>query len=331
MQASNQFAIQQTGVYTILALDACGNGTTANISVDSLTSDLMIQVRRYDSCFHAVVNGIQYTANSTFSDTIRSVLGCDSLVVIDSIQIVGSNDSVPIFYAAFDTICQGHTATINAVQSYSSYHWGNGSTLPDLSVSQAGAYALTVTDAQGCVRSDTAIVALTDSVYILSGWISDTVVCADDPAFIHITLSGSNATYMWNRTDPYEYSLNRVISDSGIYIFTVYNQCGTSTYTLQAKGRLCNEYLYVPNAFTPNGDGVNDIFQAFASYDVSAFSLKIFDRWGEKVYESNNYNQGWDGRYRGTALPAGVYVYELSIVSLIGNTASKKGSLTLIR
>jgi gliding motility-associated-like protein len=111
----------------------------------------------------------------------------------------------------------------------------------------------------------------------------------------------------------------------------VSNQCGTTTYTLDARGRQCNEYLYVPDAFTPNGDGVNDLFQAFTSYDVSAFALKIFDRWGEKVFESNNYNQGWDGRYRGTALPAGVYVYEVSVVSLIGNTASKKGSLTLIR
>lgn len=68
--------------------------------------------------------------------------------------------------------------------------------------------------------------------------------------------------------------------------------------------------ILVPNAFSPNGDGLNDLFIVGGS-NLSAFQMIICDRWGRVVFESNNIHQGWDGRYREVAAPAGIYYYNI--------------------
>jgi len=94
--------------------------------------------------------------------------------------------------------------------------------------------------------------------------------------------------------------------------------------------------FYVPNAFTPNGDGINDVFRVYGSGFIS-FNLKVFDRWGEKVFETSDPNIGWDGTFRGELLPPDVFVYYVD-VEFINNLTPKqftreylKGSVTLIR
>jgi gliding motility-associated-like protein len=91
-----------------------------------------------------------------------------------------------------------------------------------------------------------------------------------------------------------------------------------------------NHTLYIPNAFTPNGDGINDVFLVFGK-EINYFHLQIFDRWGEKVFESDDENQGWDGTYRRAIQPPGVYVYTLDISFFGANSETHKGSISLIR
>jgi gliding motility-associated-like protein len=93
---------------------------------------------------------------------------------------------------------------------------------------------------------------------------------------------------------------------------------------------IVDKQLYIPNLFSPNSDGVNDIFNIFTDV-VKIFSMKIFNRWGEKVFESNEYNQGWDGYHNGELAPAGNYVYETSITFVDGQTEKRKGSVILVR
>ena len=97
--------------------------------------------------------------------------------------------------------------------------------------------------------------------------------------------------------------------------------------------RGCRARIYVPNAFTPNGDGKNDKYQIFGQC-LKLISMDIFNRWGEMVWESTDINQTWDGTYRGAAQPPGVYVYWLVYVNdppdgSVGTML--KGSITLIR
>ncbi|MEM1118819.1 MAG: gliding motility-associated C-terminal domain-containing protein [Bacteroidota bacterium] len=97
--------------------------------------------------------------------------------------------------------------------------------------------------------------------------------------------------------------------------------------------------VYAPNAFSPNGDGLNDLYTIFTSSDaLSLNTLKIYDRWGEKVYESpkgflpgDEFNFGWDGRFNGQEMPNGVYVYLAEITFIDGKTEVFTGDVTLSR
>ncbi|MEX1191961.1 MAG: CotH kinase family protein [Brumimicrobium sp.] len=87
----------------------------------------------------------------------------------------------------------------------------------------------------------------------------------------------------------------------------------------------------VPNAFSPNGDGHNDFFSGKVGDNVSGLSISIYDRWGNKVFESSELNFKWDGQYNGRLLNTGVYAYSLEINYTDGTKETKSGNITLIR
>lgn len=89
--------------------------------------------------------------------------------------------------------------------------------------------------------------------------------------------------------------------------------------------------IYVPNAFTPNGDGVNDLFRVRGGAGIQEFLLQIFNRWGELVFETTDIQQGWDGTYRGKPQPPGTYAFYVRAVFTNGEVFEQKGSLHLIR
>jgi len=87
--------------------------------------------------------------------------------------------------------------------------------------------------------------------------------------------------------------------------------------------------VFPPNAFTPDGDGLNDVFE-IKSVGVSKYNLKIFSRWGELLYEANNLEDNWDGRANGQLVPKGTYAYQMAYESVIGKTFYKRGTVTVI-
>ena len=93
--------------------------------------------------------------------------------------------------------------------------------------------------------------------------------------------------------------------------------------------------IKTPNAFTPNGDGLNDEFRAVTnSVYIEHFSLSIYDRWGAMIYQTNDISKGWDGTYKGEYCMQGAYVYKIAYsLSVPSNTASeiKMGTVMLVR
>jgi gliding motility-associated-like protein len=87
--------------------------------------------------------------------------------------------------------------------------------------------------------------------------------------------------------------------------------------------------IYIPNTFTPNGDGMNDTFGAYGEA-IKEFNMKIFNRWGQLVFESNNVNQRWDGTYDGTKVQEGSYVYRVSARGIQGKSQEKDGTVNII-
>ena len=93
--------------------------------------------------------------------------------------------------------------------------------------------------------------------------------------------------------------------------------------------------IYFPNAFTPNGDGVNDEFKVVTSTtNIALFSLSIYNRWGALVYQTNDITQGWDGTYKGTACQRGSYVFKVTYntsTSPLTTSETKMGTVMLVR
>jgi len=117
----------------------------------------------------------------------------------------------------------------------------------------------------------------------------------------------------------------------------------TVTYTLVVTDSLgCTDTAYVtitldyftnlglPNIFSPNGDGNNDVLYVRGS-GVNTLQFMIYDRWGEKVFETSNMETGWDGTYKGKDLNSAVFVYLLEATMLGGSILEKKGNITLVR
>lgn len=117
--------------------------------------------------------------------------------------------------------------------------------------------------------------------------------------------------YAYYRITAYSAQNNRIISQSNIVKVAPALQ------------------VYVPNTFTPNEDGMNDKFGA-TGQGIASFSMQIYNRWGELVFESHDLNDKWDGRFHGEIMPNSVYLYKISVKGLNGHTDYKSGSVTLL-
>lgn len=87
--------------------------------------------------------------------------------------------------------------------------------------------------------------------------------------------------------------------------------------------------IYIPNSFTPNGDGMNDTFGATGEA-IKEYSIQVYNRWGEVIFQSDNYSQQWDGTYDGAKAPQGTYVYKVSASGITGKSTIKNGTVHLI-
>jgi gliding motility-associated-like protein len=93
----------------------------------------------------------------------------------------------------------------------------------------------------------------------------------------------------------------------------------------------CDETdVYLPNAFTPNGDGVNDIFIVRSNF-IKEMSFVIYDRWGNEIFSTTDENVGWDGTVDGSALAPDVFAYSLYVLCSNGETYKTSGNVSLLR
>ena len=105
-----------------------------------------------------------------------------------------------------------------------------------------------------------------------------------------------------------------------LYVYTIYDSCAGCIVPA----------LDVPNAFTPGSGGINSVILV-RGFGVAKMRFIIWNRWGQKVFETGNINQGWDGKVKGVLQPMDVYAYTLDVEFFDNTKASKKGDITLIR
>jgi gliding motility-associated-like protein len=119
------------------------------------------------------------------------------------------------------------------------------------------------------------------------------------------------------------------VLDNKMYRVTAYKSQNNSVVSVSNYAEVIPPLsVFIPNAFTPNGDGINDTF-GVKGEGIKNFTLRIYDRWGEEVFESHNSKQQWDGTYNGKPAQNDVYVYQFIASGLKSETQS--GSVTLVR
>ncbi len=205
---------------------------------------------------------------------------------------------------------------------------GNSSTISGLS---AGNYSCTITDANGCVQSSSVIV-LTNANPI-AGISTDISIQIGS----NTTLSATGGTtYDWNPSTGLNCTncTNPVAAPVQTTMYCVIvsdaNLCSDTACVTVTVDETCPE-LFVPNVFSPNGDNENDLLCIYGKQCVKTIHFSIFDRWGEKVFETENPNDCWDGTYKGKTLDSAVFVYFLEGMGFDGKQISKKGNITLLR
>lgn len=202
------------------------------------------------------------------------------------------------------------------------------------------AYIVTVTDANNCTLTDTIFVQdiRNDSLLSVIQFLHDTV----DILMPYATLINASQYYqdfMWlylDQSDSLTVSPTIELPDGGSYPISliVYDQNGctdTSTRDIYVASEI---YYYIPNAFTPNGNGRNEIWQPKGiGFDTTTYVMRIFDGWGNMLYMTRDKDAGWDGRDRqGKMCPPGTYVYRITMEGIeIDDYGDFKGHIILIR
>jgi len=260
-------------------------------------------------------------ATCSKSDTVRVFS-----VMSPSVQIDTSNGT---------QFCANASLTISVGGSFTTYLWSNGATTSSITVSQPGNYSVTVTDVSGCTVSTASVNMVAIPVPSIQVF-PDTLVNYGDSVMLYtnINLNAANIdSFQWFPTDdvpcagctqPLIYP-TEAAQFFGVQIYS--NGCVASDSAL-IRVILPNNF-FIPNAFTPNADGVNDFFYVLSQTGVKVFTFQVFDRWGEKVHDGA---YPWDGKFKDKDVPMGVYVYFVRL-GLFGEAESitRKGSVTLIR
>ncbi len=195
--------------------------------------------------------------------------------------------------------------------------------------SQAGMYSLLITDTLGCYSDTTFEIFLYPSTPEFA--VQDTIF-TDDP--FDLDAGAGFVHYLWNTGDTTQMIW---VEEDGWYSAEVESPEGCvgvdSSYIIFSTPPELIK-IFFPNAFTPNGDGLNDEFKVVTpSTNVEVFSLSIFNRWGAMIFQTNDITQGWDGTYQGTLCQQGSYVFKVSYNSMYSNTAPevKMGSVMLVK
>lgn len=271
--------------------------------------------------------------------TITDYLGCKKTaikrIVVDSL---GSAN-----FLSDSVICAGESikflgdySTIGG--TYAEWNFGDGHTIKDKftiehAYDNAGTYNVQLT-ANYRICPDT---TYNQNVYVKPypniDLGKDTSLCPDGNPFIikdFINASSPGVKWRWN-TETKDTGSFINVHHPGKYAVTVDLDGCSATDTIEVKK---NCYIDIPNVFTPNGDGYNDYFlpRQLLSRSVTKFSMTIFNRWGEVIFETNSINgRGWDGKVNDKEQPTGVYVYMIKATFANGYSENYHGNVTLLR
>lgn len=276
------------------------------------------------------------TANpTTYIVTVTNVAGCTDNDTVNVSLVQGAN----IIAAPHDTAsCKGKTINLTASGGVS-YTWSPATGLSNPNIANPVAtvdgnqqYIVTGKSANGCTGSDTVNITETPGPVISVTSNGNMVSCYNRS----VQLYAHGALYY--RWHPGMYCNDSTIPSPSVtppvtttFTVTGYDAGGCSSTDTITVLSYKDVAVYMPNAFTPNGDGLNDVIKPMIFCDFVFEQFLVFDRWGENVFSSYNPDNGWDGMYKGNPAMLGVYHYFVKGRKSDGSPAMIKGNFTLIR
>lgn len=219
-------------------------------------------------------------------------------------------------------ICQGDVAVLDAGFPG---HWNTGQNSESIVVSSAGTYEVEI-EVENCTDLDSIHVIVNplpvlNLESVLTGCVDESVlIYADHP---------NNTSYLWNTG---ETTSNIEVFSPDVYYVTASNDCGNVTDWVEVNFMDCSYSVYIPNSFTPDNDGINDVWR-ISTFNVFKFELRIFDRWGTQLFYSDDPQAVWTGDVKNGEHYAadGVYHYLISFETESAEVIEKTGSIIVVR
>ncbi len=230
------------------------------------------------------------------------------------------------------------TANASGGNNYT-YEWSTGDTDEEITVTEPGTYCVTATSDEGCEA--TTCVDVTEGGVNNADIVSDdnleNIICGECVDITAIA-DGEGLSFLW---DDGSTEATRTVCPDGetTYSVTITDEAGCSDeaeITLTCTDTCCDpDMVYIPNTFSPNGDGTNDTYgiKGLENACISDYKIMIYNRWGEQVYMSMDINETWDGTYKGEALTPDVYGYHVTYTCDEGDNGevTEIGNITILR
>ena len=217
------------------------------------------------------------------------------------------------------TLCPNSSITLKNLDPtiFDTFLWSTGETSPSISLNSAGSYWLTATEKCTGIRLSDTINITIQNFPNPTSLSNDTILCLNNSILLNAQHIGG--IYKWQDGSVEQY-FSALIPD--LYSVDITYEGCTKRFYSEVRG--CEEYI-IPNVFTPNGDGLNDLFEIIYNGDQK-YNLMIYNRWGQQIFKSNNKTRFWNGEVKGKKATAGSYYYVFSL-----GDQPVKGSLTLFR
>lgn len=201
-------------------------------------------------------------------------------------------------------LCEGDTLALSVTAGAAAVQWSTGSASPAIAVSASGLYTVTLT-LQGCTASDAARITFKPWVRALSLG-TDSTYCIGAPLVLDASTPGASYAWSTGATAP-----AIAVATDGLYSVRITGLCIDAADSIRVREGVCDPEVHVPNTFTPNNDGINDVFRVSYLGPNRDFSFDLFDRWGERIVHFASPDDAWDGTVNGQPVPDGVYVWRM--------------------
>jgi gliding motility-associated-like protein len=220
-------------------------------------------------------------------------------------------------------ICDGGTVLLDATQTDAQYLWNDGSTGATLLAGQPGTYWAQVAMG-GCSIADTMVISggLPPELHLAG----DTAICTGSALTLDASSPGASIVWMDGDTMPV-----RTVQDPGTYSVTATSNCGSTTASMTLTTEVCACVPFLPNAFTPNGDGINESVAPIFHCGSGEMAWSIYDPWGLPVFSGKGSDLSWDGTKNGRELPDGIYVWRAQVLFPWEPDQQYSGHVTLLR